>query len=371
MQNSTAASDDAAENRWEKTESFQGEGEQPLSHQLDCELVIGLVAAIGTDLDSVTRFLIEQLALAGYETKLIRISEDIIERLYKSDVWSTKAERYRSLMTAGNEARRFAIQAEEARGVSKKDRRGNAVLAYATASTIFLDRKIDSQRRTLPNGKKAYLVRSLKRPEEVEALRLIYPQGFVLVGVHTEEKRRKDYLTESMGISLADAEDLIRRDANETSKEYETPHPNGQLVNKTFHLADFFVHSSPDADRLRGDIRRMVELLFGCPFHTPTFDEYAMYMAFSAALRSADLSRQVGAVVTKGHQVLATGANDCPRAGGGLYWPERSGPSGCIADVKDGRDFMRSRGGVTGYDSNKIEQLEIQKDIRRISLSRV
>jgi deoxycytidylate deaminase len=346
-------------------EAFQGEGDHSLSHELDCELVIGLVAAVGTELDPVTTFLTEQLELGGYETKSIKISSDIIEKLYDPIPWETKYQRYASLMNAGNEARAAAIKAEIAKNVKTEDQRGNAVLAYATASTVFLDRGVDEKGRPLPNGKKAFIVRSLKRPEEVEALRLIYPQGFLLVGVHAEETRRKVFLTDTLGMSDSEAKDLIQRDANETSENYEAPHPNGQLVNKTFYLADFFVHSSGNHDRLRCDIRRMVELWFGYPFHTPTFDEYAMYMAFSSALRSADLSRQVGAVVTKGNQVLATGANDCPKAGGGLYWPERKDGEACVSDVPEGRDYKRTRGGRVGYDSNKIEQLEIIKDIER------
>lgn len=47
-----------------------------------------------------------------------------------------------------------------------------------------------------------------------------------------------------------------------------------------------------------------------------------MFMAFSASLRSADLSRQVGAaIVTAEGDLVAVGANDVPHAGGGLYWP--------------------------------------------------
>jgi deoxycytidylate deaminase len=78
-----------------------------------------------------------------------------------------------------------------------------------------------------------------------------------------------------------------------------------------------------------------------------------MFMAFASALRSADLSRQVGAVITRENEILSTGANECPRAGGGLYWPERNSTSGCLEDAQNGRDFMR------GYDSNRIEQLAI------------
>lgn len=68
---------------------------------------------------------------------------------------------------------------------------------------------------------------------------------------------------------------------------------------------------------------------------------------------------------TKGNQVLATGANDCPKAGGGVYWPERKDSDACVSDVSEGRDYKRTRGGRVGYDSNKIEQLEIVKDIER------
>jgi deoxycytidylate deaminase len=74
-------------------------------------------------------------------------------------------------------------------------------------------------------------------------------------------------------------------------------------------------------------------------------------------LRSADLSRQVGAVVTKGEEILSTGANDCPKFGGGLYWPEYNPQSHAFEDKHDGRDYMR------GEDSNKIEQGKIIEGI--------
>ena len=68
-----------------------------------------------------------------------------------------------------------------------------------------------------------------------------------------------------------------------------------------------------------------------------------MFLAFSASLRSADLSRQVGAVVAKGDEILATGANDCPKSGGGLYWPELDPLSHEIKDKENGRDISEER----------------------------
>jgi cytidine deaminase len=75
-----------------------------------------------------------------------------------------------------------------------------------------------------------------------------------------------------------------------------------------------------------------VELLFGRPFVTPTKDEYGMHHATGAALRSADLARQVGAAIfTADGQILALGTNDVARSGGGQYWPD---------DSDDQRDFL-------------------------------
>ena len=81
-----------------------------------------------------------------------------------------------------------------------------------------------------------------------------------------------------------------------------------------------------------------------------------MFIAFSSALRSADLSRQVGAVIAKDSEIISTGANDCPSAGGGLYWPTRNN-EGEIEDYEEGRDYKR------GVDSNRQEQVSIIDEI--------
>ena len=76
-----------------------------------------------------------------------------------------------------------------------------------------------------------------------------------------------------------------------------------------------------NSDKFKNSLWRILDLIFGSPYLTPTFDEYAMFMAFTSSLRSADLSRQVGAVIANNNEIIASGANDSPRAGGGLYWP--------------------------------------------------
>ena len=92
----------------------------------------------------------------------------------------------------------------------------------------------------------------------------------------------------------------------------------GQQTRDTYHLADAFVAT-------KEDVQRFLDLVFGEPHKTPTDDEDAMFLAFSAALRSADLSRQVGAVIVSAHgEIVGTGANDVPAPGGGPYRPGRS-----------------------------------------------
>jgi cytidine deaminase len=310
-----------------------------MDQSFDPELIIGLVGAVGTEIKVVVELLEERLRLAGYETEKIKISEQVIPLVPEAcgayDA-SDAFQRIKALMDGGNAVRRLAND--------------NGVLADGVATLIYDGRAKDKDGRSIPNVRKAYIVDSLKRPEEVGRLRSVYPNGFVLIGIHSEENQRLENLVNNLGISPENAKTLISRDGEEQKV------PNGQRLNKTFHLADFFVRLTGNRERLRHDIRRMIEIWFGYPYHTPTFDEYAMFMAFSAALRSADLSRQVGAVIARNEMILATGANDCPRFGGGLYWPAPDN-QGAIGDIDRGRDYKRES------DSNRIEQLRMIEDI--------
>ncbi|MDX2037244.1 MAG: anti-phage dCTP deaminase [Isosphaeraceae bacterium] len=309
------------------------------SNDLNSELIIGIVSAVGADKTQVIQLLRERLYSAGYDVRVVKVSSEVIPLFGTIPAHGNdNHKKISDLMDAGNRAR-------EQTG-------DDSILALGVATQIVAIRPKDENDVSLPFAKTAVIVDSLKRPEEVEKLRSVYPAGFILVGVHEEVSRRLRHLIQDQGLTEDKAEQLIRRDAEESKVKH------GQRVNKTFHLADFFVRVSDSHDHLRGDIKRMVELWFGNPHLTPTFDEYAMFFAFAAALRSADLSRQVGAVVTKNDQILSTGANDCPKAGGGLYWPVRSPTDGCIGDIPNGRDCTREDG-----DSNRAEQVRIIEQI--------
>jgi deoxycytidylate deaminase len=162
----------------------------------------------------------------------------------------------------------------------------------------------------------AYVLHSLKTPDEVATLRQVYGAGFFLLGVHSGSAERRRYFRERKHLADAEIEELIDRDDNERGD------PFGQRTRDTFHLADAFVSLD---HRLEPGLTRLVRLLFGDPYQSPTEAEHAMFLAFATSLRSADLSRQVGAALFSARgDLVSTGANDVPRSGGGQYWPGRT-----------------------------------------------
>jgi len=302
----------------------------------DSEIVVGLIGAVGTEFEAVNEILTNWLTTANYTVKQIRVSTDIIARLLpRSEKHSGEFQRISWAMTDGDEARRRSGD--------------NSILALGAASEIAKLRGEDEKGNPIPAPRTAYIITSLKRPEEVYRLREIYPLGFYAVGIHSEKGHRKTVLRDK-GMEHEEADALILRDEDE-HLDY------GQNVKDTFHLSDFFVRLVDDRVRIKNELGRLLEILFGQPYKTPTFDEYAMFLAFASSLRSADMSRQVGAVIAKDQEIISTGANDCPTFGGGLYWPDYDKSTKNIEDQPDGRDYTR------GKDLNKVEQQEIIEQI--------
>lgn len=307
----------------------------------DSEIVIGLIAPIGTDLDAVRTTLQTRLEVAGYAVFVIRLTEQVIPNVAKVAEYSPDdfGARVTALMDAGDSARKVSGD--------------NGILALGATKVIGGLRDWYTHDTTEDRRRRAYIVSSLKHPAEVEALRMIYPQGFYLIAVHEDPEDRFARLTKTKKVPEPQAHELMDRD-KDGHKRF------GQRVAATFHLADFFVRvdGRPGCEiRLGNSLCRIIDLMFGHPYLTPTFDEYAMFMAFAASLRSADLSRQVGAVVTNDNQILSTGANDCPKFGGGLYWPQVNRETGQVEDFPNGRDFMR------GEDSNAVARRDIMNSV--------
>lgn len=324
---STASTDQAPESHNIQYRANETPEELHLSgNPVDTELVIGIVSSVGTESSSVITCLKDRLNGFGYTPIEIRVSS-LMGATGDSES-SDEYKRIRFYMGRGDELRRKA--------------QNNGILAFGAAKQI-------AESRPAGGGKNAYIVNSLKHPEEVYALRKIYQQGFYLLGIHADVKRRLAHLTSDKCIDENQAKELTSIDEDEKI-------PHGQRTRDTFHLSDLFLSLGSNTDTIKNSIQRFLELIFGNPHLHPTFDEYAMFMAFSSSARSGDLSRQVGAIIAKGSQIISSGANEVPSAHGGQYWAKEDA-SGRVVDVDGGKDY------TNGYDSNKTEQTDIVSDI--------
>ncbi|WP_429183277.1 anti-phage dCTP deaminase [Aeromonas rivipollensis] len=295
------------------------------------ELVIGIVSAVGTEYKRVTEPLTDRLTGFGYVVQEIRVSSCLPDVSVNGEY-----ARIKHYMQAGDTLREKSVN--------------NAILAAGVTKKISASRK-------LSNPKCAYIVNSLKHPREVEFLRKVYGDGFYLIGIHADEKRRHQHLTDDKGMTQVQANELIRIDEDESFD-------HGQKTRDTYHLADFFLNLGSNTDQVKNRLQRFLELIFSHPYKNPTFDEFAMFMAFNSSVRSGDLSRQVGAVISREKQIIATGANDVPKSGGGLYWAEVDEATGKIVDAPDGKDYTREG------DSNKQAQTEIIQEIAKSLLEK-
>ena len=292
----------------------------------DAELLFGLVAPIGVDRDRFVARLRDELLAFGYTSEVVKLSKLLKRVEPKEGEWKLverpEAERLESYMTAGDQFRR---------GTGRND-----ALVLMAAGEIGRQR-VGTERAL---RRRATILDSLKHADEVITLRQIYDSGVFLVGLYAPESERLRFLCEVQGLSGIDAERLMKRDEEE-------PLPHGQQARDVFQLSDVFVRVDREEQLERG-LARFLDLVFGSPTTTPTEDEHAMFLAYAVAMRSAALGRQVGAViVSREGDVLAVGANDVPKFGGGQYWP---GPD-------DQRDHRR------GHDSNATQRDEIVNDV--------
>jgi cytidine deaminase len=301
------------------------------------ELFFGLIGATGTDLEKVTSALTKALAVAAYQTHPIRLA-DLLRAIDRFKELPTKfADEYiEAHMTAGNEFRRVM------------ERRDAVALLGVGMVRDFRASRGKKEGEVVPN--QAYVFRSLKNPGEIQSLRTIYGSSFYLIAAYTRLQNRRVSLAKRIAKSrnlfpydrhFAKADKLIDRDQEEVGNK------NGQNTRDSFHRADIFVDTG-SSQKLAESIERFVELILGNPFHTPTREEYGMFHAQAAALRSAELGRQVGAAVaTRDGDIIAVGCNDVPKAGGGLYW---------CGDTPDKREFLSGVDGIEEQKRNLIAE---------------
>lgn len=326
------------------------------------ELVFGIVGHVGSGTSTIAETLKNVLLAQDrngkkYQCEIVKARKVIEnwadgqgEPYSKSNHFTiAEVERFQDLGDKMREAKRD--HAAVARGAIIQIRTLRAQLQGATP--------IDNE-PVVPDGNpRAFIVDSIRHPAEVQLLRHLYGDGFVLVGVVCEQTVRKERLSlkyRDAGLDAAEA--FMDRDANAGQK-------HGQRVSDAFHLSDYFLDNTAarylDKDHrkanpnwdIAADLMRLIKLVTHDEIERPKIDETAMFEASGAAMRSACLSRQVGAALldAKGN-VVATGSNEVPRAGGGVYGESFGN------DSVDDRCFRGNK-----YCSNTREQQAIAEAI--------
>lgn len=343
------------------------------------ELIITFAGPIGCGIRSVVDGVGKALKSRSYEVHRIKISEFLSECLkegtvpHEGRIHGKGALRFLQLQDAGNYLRRkhLDILAQHAIHKIAAIRKSKAFIdsvAQNTVQTDYLDQLLAND-----PGKTAYLIDQIKHPAEVTLLRKFYGENFFQFGVLSAESIRKQRLMDEQGVDRKDVDLLMDRDKSQ-------PDDHGQQIDKTLHLSDFFirndhVNSEPS---LADGIERFIDLIHGRNGISPTREEYGMYVAYAAGLRSACLSRQVGAaIMSPDGNILSTGRNDVPRAGGGLYEPsdgahdarcvKKSGRK-CYNDqhkkqlVNDIHEIIRQK--LNGLDNlNEDRKAELERDL--------
>lgn len=299
------------------------EAREILAAQGANELVFGVVGHVGSGTSEIAVRLKEilqnnQLPGGPYDTEIIKASDAIKEWAKKLDQPSTTKpktlEEVSVLQDLGDQMREVDHSAV-ARALIKRIRLTRAV---KQGLSQVQDGPIK------PDGKKrAYILESIRHPAEVHLLRNVYGASFALIGVVCHESKRLTRIGKKYDdAGEKHAQEFMNRDA-------KAPVPHGQRVSDAFHLSDFFIDNS--AERLTDsqsnpewtvaeNLSRLVKLISHSEIVRPTTSETAMFEAHGAGLRSACLSRQVGACLVDGKgNIVATGTNEVPVAGGGLY----------------------------------------------------
>jgi len=290
---------------------------------LSLELVIGVVGYAGAGCSTICARLELFLQDQGYQVEIIKLSHLIAKRfdvdVVPSVTHGVHAGRSRFDRSAGLQNWGDRLREQYCH---------EAVAALAVAEIMNLRGSSE-----VGGSKRAFILDSLKHSAEVDLLRKVYDQSFRLVAVHCERPERERRLigvpprsmVKYAGVERGRVLSYMDRDEKDQDRKY------GQQVREAFYLADFFVNNnaSPETDvMLSDDLSRFVGLLLGTGLVRPTKGERAMYHAHAAALQSSCLSRQVGAaLVAPDGTVVATGSNEVPKFGGGVY-REESNPDG-------------------------------------------
>ena len=335
------------------------------------EIFIALVAPRGINVDTIIDEL--EISVKGYGY--------VVKRINLLDIVGCNDDKQ------GPSVKRSRIDTEGARLGKLREYMLNEITndenqvshPHDAISSLFISRIEQERKKASQNT--VFIIDNLKHPKELTALKSVYQSSLYTVGVTDSLIRRitdkkMQFLAEEDGLEESAAVDKSVRYIVEDylPKDYAVKVKSNvtiDVANKVgdaYFLSDFFINlNSSEFDvregqtelntKLKQSIERFVDLIFGAPNVTPTKQEHSMFLAYTNALRSGDLSRQVGsAIVNEIYDVMAMGANEVPTSGGGQYWAD----SHYVADTEENIEKLSNgvdqRDFVLGYDTNAKEK---------------
>lgn len=197
--------------------SAEGSQSSPLDYP---ELIVGIAGPIGVDLDLIARSLGAAFASVGYTSDLIKLTTEMERYPITDEDLLAELSRW-----PGNDTHSTYMRKMSAANALRKQYADPALLARIAIDTIRERRSRVSGSDVKACSKRAYLVRQLKRPEEVFLLRRVYGRQFILISAYAPEIHRRERICDRLkgelpisakAIDVAHfADQLIDRDASE------------------------------------------------------------------------------------------------------------------------------------------------------------
>ncbi|MGP8444169.1 anti-phage dCTP deaminase [Burkholderia vietnamiensis] len=338
----------------------EGDATQLLKRFAANEYVFAVVGPAGSGTSWVADALASLLSRAGIQAEILKASS-AIESWAKSQGLSVATEsklaRAKSLQDIGDRCRE---------DTGDKAAVAIRLMKLMHESRIQHNANLEASGASVP-ARRAYILDSFKHPAETALLRQVYQGAFCQIGVVCGETVRKERLRNSKceDSRHSEIDDFMRRDE-------DAGIAHGQKVTATFHLSDFFVDNTPARTLVEpsgnvvenpewdvaDQLGRLIDILTHAKVVRPRPNETGMFHAHGAQMRSACLSRQVGAaLVDAAGNVVATGTNEVPRAGGGVYG------GGFRMDMLHGKEYDHRCAVVGKYCRNTVEQKTIIQHI--------
>jgi cytidine deaminase len=150
------------------------------------ELFFGLAGPIGVDMDLIAACLQTACSNVGYSSSLIKLTTEMTR--------FPIAEPHKPESVTGNDTFAVYMRKMSEANALRKQYEDPAVLARIAIETVRNERARHTKNENVARAEHAYIVRQLKRPEEVELLRKVYGRQFALISAYAPEKLRKEQL---------------------------------------------------------------------------------------------------------------------------------------------------------------------------------